>query len=165
MKTLLAGSILVLAVAACGGSAGASGDPASVAPATAAASSAASASPAPSASAAVASSPVPAESPAQDPAGSAVGDGTPVVVKDFTIDPMDVAVAGRVSLAVSNAGPTVHNLSIRNEADELLGKTPDLREGESETLNLDLPDGDYILFCSLPGHESLGMRGTLTVGG
>ena len=156
MKTLLVSSILVLAVAACGGLAGASGDPASIAPATAAASSAAVASPAPSASSEVAASPAPAESPAED--------GTPVVVKDFTIDPSDVTVTGPISLAVSNAGPTVHNLSIRDAADELLAKTKELREGESETLEVELADGEYILFCSLPGHESLGMRGTLSVG-
>lgn len=161
MKTLLVSSILLLAVAACGGSAGASGDPASVAPATPAASSAAAASPAPSASSAAAASPAPVESPAQSPAA----DGIPVIVKDFTIDPIDVTVTGPVSLAVSNAGPTVHNLSIRDAADELLAKTKELREGESETLEVELADGEYILFCSLPGHESLGMRGTLTVGG
>lgn len=149
MKTLLVSSILVLAVAACGGSTGASGDPASAAPAT------------PMASSAGAASPAPAESEAQGPAT----DGTPVLVEDFVIDPMEVTVSGPVSLAVSNAGPTVHNLSIRDDADELRARTRDLREGESETLEVELADGEYVLFCSLPGHESLGMRGTLTVGG
>jgi plastocyanin len=159
MKTLLVSSILVLAVAACGGSTGASGGPASVAPATPPAS-AGVPSPAPSTSGETAASPAPTESPAQGPAA----DATPVIVKDFTIDPIEVTLTGPVSLAVSNAGPTVHNLSIRDAADELLAKTEDLREGESETLEVDLADGDYVLFCSLPGHESLGMRGTLTVG-
>lgn len=148
MKTLLVSSILALAVAACGGSAGASGGPASVAPAT------------PPASAAAAS-PAPIATPAQSPAAN----GKPVEIKDFSIDPVEVAATGPVSLAVSNAGPTVHNLSIRDEADELVAKTEDLREGESETLTVDLPEGVYVIFCGLPGHESLGMRGTLTVGG
>jgi plastocyanin len=147
MKTLFVGSILVLAVAACGASAGASGDAATAVVAN----------PAPSASSPVAASSMPAENPAAD--------GTPVVVKDFAIDPLDVTVTGPVSLAVSNAGPTVHNLSIRDDADKLLAKTDELREGDSAILEVELPDGDYILFCSLPGHESLGMRGTLTVGG
>ena len=71
--------------------------------------------------------------------------------------------AGPVSLDVTNTGPTVHNVAIRDDAGAALGTTADLREGESETLVVDLPAGSYILFCSLPGHESLGIKGTLTV--
>jgi len=86
-----------------------------------------------------------------------------VVVKDFTLDPLDVAVAGTVSLAVTNAGPTVHNVAIRDDAGKVLGTTADLKTGEAETLTVEIPAGSYILFCSLPGHESLGIKGTLTV--
>ena len=86
-----------------------------------------------------------------------------MVVKDFTLDPLDVAVAGPVSLAVTNAGPTVHNVAIRDNAGAVLGTTTDLKSGASETLTVEIPAGSYILFCSLPGHESLGIKGTLTV--
>lgn len=94
---------------------------------------------------------------------SAAAGTTPIVVKDFTLEPLDVAVAGPVSLAVTNAGPTVHNVAIRDDAGATLGTTADLREGESETLTVDLAAGTYTVFCSLPGHESLGIKGTLTV--
>ena len=138
MKTTFAASFLflALALAACGGSG------TSAAPTTGAAGPAAVASSAPSAAAA---------------------EGTPVIVKDFTLVPLDVAVAGAVSLAVTNEGPTVHNVAIRDDAGSVLGTTADLREGEAETLTVDLPAGTYVLFCSLPGHESLGIKGTLTV--
>ena len=75
----------------------------------------------------------------------------------------DVTSGTAVSLAVSNAGPTPHNVAIRDESGTELATTADLREGESETLTVDLSVGDYILFCSLPGHESLGIKGTLSV--
>jgi len=41
----------------------------------------------------------------------------------------------------------------------------DLSTGESETISAELEPGEYTIFCSLAGHESLGMRGSLTVGG
>ena len=96
-------------------------------------------------------------------APSVAVEGTALIVKDFTLDPLTVMTAGTVALAVTNAGPTVHNVAIRDDAGTLLGTTADLREGESETLTVDLAAGSYILFCSLPGHESLGIKGTLTV--
>ena len=130
MKTLFATSLLLLAVAACGGSGTSS------APATSA-----------------------------TPGGSAspAAEVTVVIVKDFTLDPKDVSVQGAVSLAVTNEGPTVHNIAIRDDAGAVVGTTKDLKTGESETLTVEIPAGTYTLFCSLPGHESLGIKGTLTV--
>ena len=68
-----------------------------------------------------------------------------------------------VTLAVTNDGPTVHNVKVRDEAGTILLETKDLREGESETVSADIPAGSYVMFCSLPGHESLGTKGTLEV--
>jgi plastocyanin len=91
--------------------------------------------------------------------------GTEVRVLDFTIDPLELSVdAGTVALAVTNDGPTVHNLTVRDPDGEVLFGTRDLREGASESISDKLQAGEYVLFCSLPGHESLGMKGTLTVG-
>ncbi len=143
MKTLFATSLLLLAVAACGGS-GTSSAPAPSAAPVGSASPAAEASTAPSAS-------------------SAAAESTSVVVKDFTLDPKDITSKGAVSLAVTNEGPTIHNIAIRDAAGTVVGTTKDLNVGESETLTVEIPAGTYTLFCSLPGHESLGIKGTLTV--
>lgn len=89
--------------------------------------------------------------------------GTAITVKDFTLDPKDVRITGGVSLAVTNAGPTIHNIAIRDAAGVVVGTTRDLKTGESETIAPPLAAGTYTLFCSLPGHESLGIKGTLTV--
>lgn len=103
--------------------------------------------------------PAAASNPAGSPATSIV-----LEVLDFTLDPDVVSVTGTaVSLAVTNGGPTVHNVTVREGSGTVLFGTRDLREGESETVTNDLAPGTYVLFCSLPGHESLGISGTLTM--
>ena len=137
--------VLILAVAGCGGGNGGSASPA---PTAASSTPAATTPPAPST--------VPA-TPAESPT-------TSLEVLDFKLNPVDLTVSdGEISIAVSNAGPTVHNVKIRDDAGSILGETPDLREGESAPLTATLGPGEYTLFCSLPGHESLGIKGTLTV--
>ena len=103
----------------------------------------------------------PAPSKSVDPG---LGDAIPMIVKDFTLDPKDLTVAGsKFALAVTNQGPTLHNITIRAGDGTVLVGTKDLREGGSEVISVDLQPGTYTTFCSLPGHESLGIVGSLTV--
>ncbi|HEV7810525.1 MAG TPA: cupredoxin domain-containing protein [Candidatus Limnocylindrales bacterium] len=142
LMKLTAAALLVLAVAACGSRAAAS-TPASTQGAS-------------SASSAPAASPTAGE--------STTTNATSITERDFKFDTPDVTVArSAVSLAVTNAGPTIHDLTIRDASGKVLGETEDLKAGASETLTLTLPAGKYVIFCSLPGHESLGLKGTLTV--
>lgn len=111
-----------------------------------------------------------AGTPAASAPSSTGGTGTAIAIRvlDFKLDPSTVTTAaGTVSLAVTNDGPTVHNVTIRDAAGTTIVATKDLREGESETVSTPtaLAAGTYALFCSLPGHESLGIIGTLTVTG
>jgi len=87
-----------------------------------------------------------------------------VSVADFMIDPSDLEVAGStVTIAVTSDGPTPHNLTVRDSAGEVLMATADLSVDGTETISAELEPGEYTIFCSLSGHESLGMSGTLTV--
>ena len=135
LKTFAAGTVLVLALAACGSSAATS-------------------------SPTGAGATPPASAPA---ASAAPTNATPITVRDFKFDTPDISVTGTVVLAVTNAGPTIHDLSIRDDAGKVLGETADLKPNASETLTVDLPAGAYTIFCAVPGHESLGIKGTLTV--
>jgi len=95
---------------------------------------------------------------------AASGQGVHVSLTDFKIAPADIAVpGGAATLNVSNDGKTPHNLAIRDQSGKVVGHTDDLRPGQAAVLTVTLPVGTYTTFCSLPGHESLGMRGTLMV--
>jgi plastocyanin len=109
-------------------------------------------------------SPVPSAEPGSpEPTSGAIV----VTLVDFALSPDPVIVASeRVDLLVVNDGITPHNLSIRDAAGALLAATPDLSQGESAPLSVTLPEsGTYAMFCSLPGHESLGLKGELVVTG
>ncbi len=54
-------------------------------------------------------------------------------------------------------------MAIRQREGELLATTPDLARNETDTLDAMLEPGDYILFCTLPGHESLRVIGSPTI--
>lgn len=81
-----------------------------------------------------------------------------VHLSEFAIDAVTVAKGG--TLDVMNEGAVAHNVTIRGT--EL--KTADLAGGGEEKLALgDLAEGEYTMFCSIPGHEAAGMKATLTV--
>ena len=87
-----------------------------------------------------------------------------VNLADFMIDPADLEAMGpTVTIEVTSDGPTPHNLTVRNEAGEVLMASADLRAGDTDTISAELEPGEYTMFCSFAGHESLGMRATLTV--
>jgi plastocyanin len=89
----------------------------------------------------------------------------PVTLIDFAIEPAIIEAAGTaLAFDVVNEGITPHNLTIRDAAGSILGATSDLRQGDTEQLILSVPaPGTYVTFCSLPGHESLGLVGELVV--
>ena len=93
-----------------------------------------------------------------------VADAITINLADFMIDPSDLEAVGPiVTLDVTSDGPTPHNLTVRDAAGEVLLATEDLSAGDTDTISGELEPGEYTLFCSFAGHESLGMSGTLTV--
>ena len=106
-----------------------------------------------------------ASDPDQAPS-DATTDAVTITVSDFMIEPNDFEASGpTVTVETTNDGPTPHNFSVRNADGEVLMATADLSTGESETISAELEPGEYTIFCSLAGHESLGMSGTLTITG
>jgi glucose/arabinose dehydrogenase len=67
--------------------------------------------------------------------------------------------AGRVRFTVVNRGAVAHDFAIGGR------RTPLLQPGRSTVLVLGFPRaGRFAYRCTLPGHATLGMKGTLTVG-
>lgn len=89
---------------------------------------------------------------AADPSGALV-----FVQKTLT------APAGLVTFTFTNTSPVPHNLTFENAGTEKeLGATKTIASG-SASLTLTLLKGKYNYYCSVPGHEAAGMKGTLTV--
>ena len=65
-----------------------------------------------------------------------------------------------VEITLTNGGVAQHDFEIRDTE----FKTAVLNGGASETITVNLPSGEYTFFCSIPGHEAAGMKGTLKVG-
>ena len=72
------------------------------------------------------------------------------------------AKAGEVSIVFTNKSPLPHNVVVKDASGKKLGETPEFAGGE-KTLKLKLAAGSYPFYCSVPGHESAGMVGKLTV--
>jgi uncharacterized cupredoxin-like copper-binding protein len=87
-----------------------------------------------------------------------------VGLSDFKITPVTFTVSGpAVSFAVHNDGAISHNLYIGDAAGMVVMHSRTLAAGQSETIRGSLPPGTYTTYCELPGHEALGMEGTLIV--
>ncbi|MGI8690741.1 MAG: cupredoxin domain-containing protein [Thermomicrobiales bacterium] len=98
------------------------------------------------------------------PAASVAGGSNIVMVQlqDFmiTLDKSTVS-AGMVTFTIKNNGPSPHNFNVKINGEEK--GIPTLDPGMAATLTLDLTPGTYDYRCNIPGHDLLGMKGTLTV--
>jgi plastocyanin len=85
-----------------------------------------------------------------------------VVVEDFSFS-LDAsqAPAGTVAFAVINNGSMRHDFAISGNGIEK--KTSIIRSGGRDTLVVDLDPGTYTYFCTVKGHDKLGMSGIFTV--
>jgi plastocyanin len=100
-------------------------------------------------------------SPAQ-PAGS-----IKVTMTEFKFDPGDIsAPAGKVVFYLVNAGNTSHDLFIRDNTGKKIAGSDLVSAGDSSVFTADsIAAGNYVIYCDQPGHESSGMKGTLTITG
>lgn len=95
----------------------------------------------------------------------ALGDGGAFTIDAFEFgfdEPEGTFWAGDIEVTIQNTGDAEHNIVVidANEGSEMpiqaLG-------GESASGVINLFEGEYVFFCSIPGHRSQGMEGTLTV--
>ena len=73
------------------------------------------------------------------------------------------AKAGNVTIDFNNPAAITHDVAVEDSSGKELGKS-DLISQSTTTLDLsNLKPGKYTYFCTVPGHEEAGMKGTLTV--
>jgi plastocyanin len=72
------------------------------------------------------------------------------------------APSGRVVIRSMNPQSVGHDISLTGNGVDLHGKV--VSNGDASTIVIaDLKPGTYTYYCSVPGHEAAGMKGTLTV--
>ncbi len=62
---------------------------------------------------------------------------------------------------LTNASPIPHDIAIKGGGGKAGG--PTATSGGRSTVETTLQPGTYTFYCTIPGHEAAGMRGTLTV--
>jgi uncharacterized cupredoxin-like copper-binding protein len=73
------------------------------------------------------------------------------------------ATAGRVTLVMPNPSQLEHDISIRGNGVDQQGEV--VGNGGTSRVSAELTAGSYEFYCSVPGHEQAGMKGTLTITG
>jgi len=96
------------------------------------------------------------------PAGPGAGTTIHVTARNFAfaLDATQVS-AGPVTFVVRNDSPAPHDFVLRGAG--VNQGTPMLKAGETATFTVVLTPGTYTYICTVPGHDRLGMTGTLTV--
>ncbi len=69
--------------------------------------------------------------------------------------------AGQITLVMPNKSPLTHDISIKGGGVNKKGN--EVPQGGTSTVSAVLKAGSYTFYCSVPGHEQAGMKGTLTV--
>jgi mono/diheme cytochrome c family protein/plastocyanin len=112
--------------------------------------------------------------PGKDPfqAKAPKGSGKPAIAKGgkITIPAVDGTAfqftaaqspAGQLTLDMPNKSPLPHDISIKGGGVDEKGN--EVNQGGTSTVSFDAKPGKYTFYCSVPGHEQAGMKGTLTV--
>ena len=101
--------------------------------------------------------------------GSSTGGGGTVVEIDIAqsgfafVKSKATAPAGKVTLKAMNPQSTPHNISIESDDGSVDQDGPNVSDGGVSQVTVTLQPGKYTYYCSVPGHEDAGMKGTLTV--
>lgn len=71
------------------------------------------------------------------------------------------AKAGVVAIVMKNRSILPHNVAIKGHGVNVKGKI--VAKGGTSTVTARLKAGTYTFYCTVPGHEAAGMKGTLTI--
>jgi uncharacterized cupredoxin-like copper-binding protein len=100
------------------------------------------------------------------PGGGQPAGSTKVSMSDYKFDPSSPTVKpGKATFFLVNTGSVSHDMVVMSaDGSKSLGRSELIQPGDSGVLTIDgLSAGTYKIICDQPGHETLGMKGTLTV--
>ena len=80
----------------------------------------------------------------------------------YTSDLLE-AKAGNLTIDFSNPQPVAHDVRVEDSGGTDLGGTEVITDSEESATVKGLKAGQYVFYCSVPGHREAGMEGTLTV--
>jgi uncharacterized cupredoxin-like copper-binding protein len=105
----------------------------------------------------------PAATPGASPVASPAASGTSITVVgiDIAYEQTELMIPADTDVEVTlvNEGTLEHDWNVE---DTDFG-TEIIPGGEETTITVNLSAGEYVYFCSVPGHREAGMEGTLTV--
>ena len=94
----------------------------------------------------------------------AIGEGGQMVVEATEFDFPDIDGtywAGDIEVTLENIGDAEHNIVF--EGANQGSRVPQVPPGETDTAVVNLFEGEYVYYCSVPGHRAQGMEGTLSI--
>lgn len=88
-----------------------------------------------------------------------------VNLEEYSIEPFEItARPGKVRFLVTNEGKEYHEFEIDGEINgEEFEKKIEVSKGKTATLEVELPKGEYSIYCPVLGHKEAGMLAILTV--
>jgi plastocyanin len=98
--------------------------------------------------------------------GSQPAGSTKVTMSDYKFAPATTTVKpGTATFFLVNSGAVSHDMVVMSsDGSKTLGRSELIQPGDSGVLTINnLAAGSYPFICDQPGHEALGMKGTLTV--
>ena len=102
--------------------------------------------------------------------GGGSGTGQPsgsikVTMNEFSFNPSSLSASGgKVVFFLVNSGSVSHDMAIRDSSGKRIATSELVSAGDSKVFTVDnIAAGSYIVFCTQPGHEDSGMKGTLTI--
>jgi glucose/arabinose dehydrogenase/uncharacterized cupredoxin-like copper-binding protein len=118
--------------------------------------------PAPTPEEAATAEATPSASQATPAAAGATGQGeTSVAMVDIAFQPKEITIPANTDVTVSlpNQGASVHNFNV----DKLNVHSGNVQPGQTGSVTINAPAGDYEYDCDVPGHKEAGMVGTIHV--
>lgn len=88
-----------------------------------------------------------------------------VTLNEFSFTPSSLtAPSGKVVFFLVNSGTLSHDMAIRDSSNHRIATSELVSAGDSFVFTVDnIAAGSYTIFCTQPGHEDSGMKGTLTI--